>query len=79
MQLMRQTSSTLRCDFNPGLPKNPQTVVQEMKAHPEGLWEYWLGHRYPEELPLPDHLHERQSLALIYDIQSQEEFLQLQR
>ncbi|KAJ4004130.1 hypothetical protein NW752_010793 [Fusarium irregulare] len=79
MQLAQQTSSTLRCDFNPGLPKNPQTVLQEMKAHPEGLWEYWLGHRYLKELPLPDHLHERESLALIYDIQSQEEYLQSQR
>ncbi|KAJ4141662.1 hypothetical protein NW768_000878 [Fusarium equiseti] len=79
MQLVHQTSSVLRCDFNPGLPKNPEMVVQEMKAHPEGVWEYWQGRRYLGELRLPDHLHERESLALICDIQSQEEYLESQR
>ncbi|SPJ79819.1 uncharacterized protein FTOL_08210 [Fusarium torulosum] len=79
MQLVNQTPTTLRCDFNPGLPKNHHIILDEMRAHPEGLWHYW--NRYSDRettIPVPDYLKTREILAQYCDIQTREEYLQSQ-
>ncbi|KAH7188204.1 uncharacterized protein B0J16DRAFT_89045 [Fusarium flagelliforme] len=83
MQLVHRTSSVLRCDFSPGLPRDPQRIVDGTKAHPHGAWDYWSYFYWqdPDEEPpcLPGHLKDREAVALLADIQSQEEYLQSPR
>jgi hypothetical protein len=78
MQLVNQTSTTLRCDFNPGLPKNHHIILDEMRAHPEGPWHYWSLHCDRKTIPVPEYLRTREILAQYCDIQTQEEYLQSQ-
>ncbi|KAM0203249.1 hypothetical protein ACHAQI_010501 [Fusarium lateritium] len=78
MQLMDQTSTTLRCDFSPGLPENHQIILDEMRAHPLGLWHYWARHSWEETVLAPDHLKVRGMLAQCYEIQTREEYLESQ-
>ncbi|KAM0242863.1 hypothetical protein ACHAP5_007197 [Fusarium lateritium] len=78
MHLVNQTSTTLQCDFNPGLPKNHHTILDEMTAHSQGLWDYWERHCQLLDIPLPDHLNNREVVARSYDIQTREEYLQSQ-
>ncbi|KAM0436248.1 hypothetical protein ACHAQK_007822 [Fusarium lateritium] len=78
MHLVNQASTTLQCDFNPGLPKNHHTILDEMAAHSQGLWDYWERHCRLLDIPLPDHLNNREVVARSYDIQTREEYLQSQ-
>ncbi|CAJ0554818.1 Ff.00g133310.m01.CDS01 [Fusarium sp. VM40] len=78
MQLVNQTSTTLRCDFNPGLPKNHLIILEEMRADPEGLWAYWERMIDMRDLPLPEHLRVRETLAQCFDIQTGDEYFQSQ-
>ncbi|RBR26289.1 uncharacterized protein FIESC28_00934 [Fusarium coffeatum] len=83
MHLVHQTSNVLRCNFSPGLPRDPQRIVDGMKGHHDGAWDYWTYCHWqdPDEEPLrlPGHLKDREAVARLADIQSQEEYLQSQR
>jgi len=80
MHLVHQTSSVLRCNFNPGLPRDHRRLVDGMKANEEGVWDYWRHYRYGKNhIFLPGHLQNREALTPFADIQSQEEYLQSQR
>ncbi|KAL4725856.1 hypothetical protein ACLX1H_006530 [Fusarium chlamydosporum] len=77
MQLVNQTSTILRCDFNPGLPESYQMIVDGMDDHLLSIWEYWGDLAIIKGVELPDHLSDRETLARICDIQSQDEYDQL--
>ncbi|KIL87083.1 hypothetical protein FAVG1_09637 [Fusarium avenaceum] len=78
MQLVNQTSTILRCDSNPGLPKNHLIILDEMRAGPHSLWDNWELLADIKSMTLPEHLRVRETLAQCYDIQTQDEYLQSQ-
>lgn len=83
MQLVHQTPSVLRCGFSSGLPKDHQWIIDGMKANEEGVWNYWDWGLYWDQdkdiFALPHSVQDREAVARLADIQSQEEYLQSQR
>ncbi|RGP71817.1 hypothetical protein FLONG3_6982 [Fusarium longipes] len=75
-QLVSQTSTTLRCDFNPGVPENHHALINEVKAHPQGLLYFWKSHLRPKQFELPRSLFDRETLAKSYDRQSYKKYRQ---
>jgi hypothetical protein len=82
MQLVNQSSSVLRCNFNPGLPHDLQKTLDKVSDRciemGHGAWEYWFMTRDLGHVKLPDHLSEVDRVARVYDMQSGDQYLESQ-
>ncbi|KAF5230083.1 hypothetical protein FAUST_10009 [Fusarium austroamericanum] len=74
-QLVNQTSSVFRCDFNPGVLESYQTTVDEMRVtSPADVWKCWED-RSHAWVGYPDVEVGRESFDQIYEIQTEDEYL----
>ncbi|KAF4424487.1 hypothetical protein F53441_14234 [Fusarium austroafricanum] len=75
-QLVNQTS-VLRCDFNPGVPVYPETLVEETKRLPhDRIWGRWRYKAGDFSTFLPGDLHYDFMLVPNYDFQTWDEYLE---
>ncbi|KAG8665401.1 hypothetical protein FPOAC2_10472 [Fusarium poae] len=75
MHLVNQTSDVIRCDFNPGVPENYQTLVNKVRDWGLGFSES-LGYRLQDltEIEIQGECY-KQSVLKAYEFETQEEYL----
>ncbi|KAJ4134066.1 hypothetical protein BFJ70_g6372 [Fusarium oxysporum] len=77
IELLGNQTSSFRCDFNPGVPLDADTLVEDAKVrHGEDISDKWVSDWRHDFVPMPYDLYHNMMVAPNYEFQTREEYIE---
>ncbi|KAL7758267.1 hypothetical protein ACKLNR_012794 [Fusarium oxysporum f. sp. zingiberi] len=77
IELLGNQISSFRCDFNPGVPLDVDTLVEDAKVrHGEDISDEWVSDWRHDFVPMPYDLYHNMMAAPNYEFQTREEYIE---